>query len=244
MIKFFRHIRKELMEQNKTGKYLKYAIGEIFLVMIGILLALQVNNWNEHQKTKQVERKMLKELRADLTFSMIELDTVALYNKKMVVEYLVIRDYIENDLPYNNRLDSAFAQLDTWHMPYLPFTAYESLKEKGVDLISNDSLRRSIANIYEFHLKSLIEDMGKWEWSFNQNTTQRIMVKNIRRDSKFMYDIARPNDFEKLKKDNEFRNFLSILIPIRSDHYEQLTRTSTVIKRLLVELDKEIKLQE
>jgi hypothetical protein len=47
MIKFFRHIRQSLILENKTGKYLKYAIGEIVLVVIGILIALQINNWNE-----------------------------------------------------------------------------------------------------------------------------------------------------------------------------------------------------
>ena len=47
MIKFFRKIRYDLMEKNKTGKYFKYAIGEIVLVVIGILIALQINNWNE-----------------------------------------------------------------------------------------------------------------------------------------------------------------------------------------------------
>ncbi|MFT6995454.1 MAG: hypothetical protein ACJA1P_002199 [Maribacter sp.] len=47
MIKFFRHIRKQLLSENKFSKYMLYAIGEIALVMIGILLALQVNNWNE-----------------------------------------------------------------------------------------------------------------------------------------------------------------------------------------------------
>ena len=53
MIKFFRRIRKNLiMETEKTGKYFKYAIGEIVLVMIGILLALQINNWNEKRITK------------------------------------------------------------------------------------------------------------------------------------------------------------------------------------------------
>ena len=51
MIKFFRHIRKDLMEQNKTSRYLKYAIGEIILVVIGILIALQINNWNELRKS-------------------------------------------------------------------------------------------------------------------------------------------------------------------------------------------------
>ena len=50
MIKFFRHIRKSLLMENKTTKYFKYAIGEIVLVVIGILIALQINNWNEHRK--------------------------------------------------------------------------------------------------------------------------------------------------------------------------------------------------
>jgi len=50
MIKFFRKIRYDLMGKNKTGKYLKYAIGEIILVVIGILIALQINNWNESKK--------------------------------------------------------------------------------------------------------------------------------------------------------------------------------------------------
>ncbi len=50
MINFFRKIRYNLMEQNKTGKYLKYAIGEIVLVVIGILIAISINNWNENRK--------------------------------------------------------------------------------------------------------------------------------------------------------------------------------------------------
>ena len=70
MIKFFRKIRYNLMEQNKTGKYLKYAIGEIILVVIGILIALSINNWNERQKSNIREQTVLenfiKNLNADL----------------------------------------------------------------------------------------------------------------------------------------------------------------------------------
>ena len=66
MIKFFRKIRYDLMEKNKTGKYLKYAIGEIILVVIGILIALQINNWNEKSKLKNEEIKLLKEMRSAL----------------------------------------------------------------------------------------------------------------------------------------------------------------------------------
>ena len=65
MIKFFRKIRYNLMEQNKTGKYLKYAIGEIVLVMIGILLALQVNHWNNQRLDAKKEQLILKNLKSD-----------------------------------------------------------------------------------------------------------------------------------------------------------------------------------
>lgn len=66
MIKFFRHIRKTLLEQNKMGKYFKYAIGEIILVVIGILIALQINNWNEDIKLKREEQKLINDLVVEL----------------------------------------------------------------------------------------------------------------------------------------------------------------------------------
>jgi len=67
MIKFFRSIRKDLMEKNKTGNYLKYAIGEIILVVIGILIALQINNWNEEKKNKESESQYYCLILDDLT---------------------------------------------------------------------------------------------------------------------------------------------------------------------------------
>lgn len=66
MIKFFRKIRQNLLNEGKTTKYLKYAIGEIVLVMIGILLALQVNNWNQDRQLKLKEKNILLELKRDL----------------------------------------------------------------------------------------------------------------------------------------------------------------------------------
>jgi hypothetical protein len=66
MIKFFRKIRQKLIKENKVGNYLKYAIGEILLVVIGILIALQINNANEAHKAKQSEQVVLKNLVQDL----------------------------------------------------------------------------------------------------------------------------------------------------------------------------------
>jgi len=73
MIKFFRKIRQRLLTENKFSKYLFYAIGEIVLVMIGILLALQVNNWNENRKTNNQELELLVSLQKEFTFNRDEL---------------------------------------------------------------------------------------------------------------------------------------------------------------------------
>jgi hypothetical protein len=70
MIQIFRKIRQNLIASGNTGKYIKYAIGEIVLVVIGILIALQINNWNEQQNERKIEKQymqnMLEDLRDDL----------------------------------------------------------------------------------------------------------------------------------------------------------------------------------
>ena len=82
MIKFFRRVRYDLMAKNKTGKpayrtgrYLKYAFGEIVLVVIGILIALQINNWNESRKESNYEQKFLNELKSDFLYNKEELSS-------------------------------------------------------------------------------------------------------------------------------------------------------------------------
>ena len=86
MIKFFRKIRQNLLSEGKTGKYLKYAIGEIVLVVIGILIALQINTWNESRKQKQIEKQVLKSL-----FQEIEKDKKALKQ----IDYQYKRDLLQ-----------------------------------------------------------------------------------------------------------------------------------------------------
>jgi len=80
MIKFFRHIRKSLLERKQFGTYFKYAIGEIVLVMIGILLALQVSNWNQNRKDRISERKLLDNIHRDFVQNKIQFDTVKAIN--------------------------------------------------------------------------------------------------------------------------------------------------------------------
>lgn len=72
MIKFFRKIRQKLLSEGKTGKYLQYAIGEIVLVVIGILIALQINNWNEGRKEFRKSKALLQEFKRDLARDTVE----------------------------------------------------------------------------------------------------------------------------------------------------------------------------
>lgn len=74
MIKFFRQIRKSLLMENKTSKYFKYAIGEIILVVIGILIALSINNWNEERKNRNREQSILKNLQSDFKANIDNVD--------------------------------------------------------------------------------------------------------------------------------------------------------------------------
>ncbi|MBT8252612.1 MAG: hypothetical protein KJN68_01480, partial [Bacteroidia bacterium] len=74
MIKFFRKIRYRLMETGNTSKYLKYAIGEILLVVIGILIALQINNWNESQKMERKEQILLTQLKQEFEDNLRQLN--------------------------------------------------------------------------------------------------------------------------------------------------------------------------
>ncbi len=87
MIKFFRHIRQSLVMENKTGRYLKYALGEIVLVVIGILIALQVNTWYEASKKNKLKQVYVQNLINDLTKDTIQLNARLKENEEGFVKH-------------------------------------------------------------------------------------------------------------------------------------------------------------
>jgi len=87
MIKFFRKIRQKLLQENKISGYLKYGIGEIFLVVIGILIALSINNWNENRKLDQQEKsylnRLIQENKSDVLTFAAEIERMEKNNEKI-----------------------------------------------------------------------------------------------------------------------------------------------------------------
>jgi len=106
MIKFIREKRQNLLSEGKTAKYLKYAIGEIALVMIGILLALQVDNWNENRKEDKTELLYLENILNDLNDQLISIEE---QTKGEWIFFEDSKDILENYQATNTlKLDSIF----------------------------------------------------------------------------------------------------------------------------------------
>jgi len=95
MIKFFRKIRQNLLMENKTGKYLKYAIGEIILVVIGILIALSINNWNERRKDRIREYAILMQLQEEYTANLEQLEAKMQLRNTVINCSLKVLKYME-----------------------------------------------------------------------------------------------------------------------------------------------------
>jgi len=94
MINFFRAIRQNLVNEGKASKYLKYAVGEIVLVVIGILIALQINNWNENRKNNKARIYYTQALLADLQKDSLVLS----FGNKLIQEHLEIMDNLSLQL--------------------------------------------------------------------------------------------------------------------------------------------------
>lgn len=96
MIKFFKKIRQNLLYERKTGKYLKYAVGQIILVVIGILIALKINNWNESNKKRNLKKEYVVSLKTDLVKDTSQLNNRLKQNKKMLRILALTKDSINN----------------------------------------------------------------------------------------------------------------------------------------------------
>lgn len=243
MIKFFRKIRYNLMETGKTGKYFKYAIGEIILVVIGILIALSINNWNETRKLQNEELKLLSDLKTNLETTYKNFITDTIYNFELIVNYNNIESFINKDLPYLNKLDKAFGEFTFWSSPYITSTAYKTLQTKGLDIIKNQKLKKDIVNIYDVNFTALTQDYDKAEWSLNQTVVTPFVSKHIRRYDDASLSVARPNNFESLKQNDEFLNVLSMIKRQRKRGLEFYREVMNVTSKLIIDIETEINLR-
>ncbi|MDT0554102.1 DUF6090 family protein [Urechidicola vernalis] len=143
MIKFFRQIRKSLLLENKTGKYFKYAIGEIVLVVIGILIALSINNWNQNQKNIAKKAVLLKALKIEFTSNLKQIDTVLYYDQNVIkyTQKLLQLDSKKSIITLTDSLPIWIQNSDTrWTFDPLNGALRSGISSGEIHLINNDSL--------------------------------------------------------------------------------------------------------
>ena len=147
MIKFFRRIRYDLMEKNKTGKYLKYAIGEIVLVVIGILIALSINNWNEKNQT-------LTEMESNFQNLIEDIES----NKRHLLNLIEEREKVSNGIAI--LLDNYESQIQTSENDFI-VKIYPALSERYFE-INRDGIEKVItSSAYELEEMETIRNFIK-----------------------------------------------------------------------------------
>jgi hypothetical protein len=160
MISLFRKIRRGFVGNGNTSKYAKYAIGEILLVVIGILIALQINNWNEEKSERKVEEVYLQNMVEDLK---ADLDIYTNYEKANAIIYILIDSLIPNIKSPDRRIKAGklayWARMVTikWNIIHPVTRTYEQMKSSGhLRLVKN----RAIADSISYYYNSLSEFEG------------------------------------------------------------------------------------
>ena len=222
MLTFLRKARKSLLDSLLAGKagdsarkYFLYAIGEVALVVIGILIALQINNWNEERKEGKEERKILNELLKTFKSDQEEFRNLMKYMIEIDQGYYDILNYVDKDLPYSDSLNSKFlwlTQLRPWNYDK---TAFSSLQNKGIELIKDDSIRQYIVNVYEYRYPRLVGSFENFEANIREYS-RPIIRKHFRIETTAEENYENGNayvpiNFEELKRMTEFRNIIIAL---------------------------------
>jgi hypothetical protein len=181
MIKFFRKIRQNLLTENKFSKYLIYAIGEIILVVIGILIALQINNWNEEQKNEKEEISILNNLLESL-YSAKEQSKSEILKENQLKESLLIalgKNSNKNKFSINSISDSLFYDILWNSNPRVPvLNSYSDIKNTGkIGIIKNRSIRENFNNL-ELTLTGLT-NIVKDRLTLQQMRIDDIIVNNV-----------------------------------------------------------------
>ena len=235
MIKFFRKIRQNLLADGKTGKYFKYAIGEIILVVIGILIALQINNWNENRKSGVKELIALKELRTELNNNkqMLKKRSVLFKEKNRDGKYL--EQHLEKNLPYNDSLQRYFFIPMSNYSFLLSNSTFENLKNQGFNTITNNELRNRILKLYDWNFGLLNDQENKFANLFS-NSLQPIGFKYFKETEKGF----EPNDYQQILSSNEYSNVLSYMVQTAELFTSFCQDSIKEIDQVLFEINSEI----
>jgi hypothetical protein len=240
------------LAEGNTGKYLKYATGEIVLVVIGILIALQINNWNENKKARRTEVKLLNELKADLLKTKEDLLTDI---DKSVINQNVTDSIYLKIIRYRDKNEELELKISTSYLSdnpllYPKLSAYKSLQSYGINTINNDSLRKQITEFYELKLnrvnyvESLIMDLNETQLKthFNRNSIPSNNCHNCLtlKEQFKIYDKTNQNIFILANPNDEFVHMLKSKYGMVAELERRYLNLKTTIDTIVRHINKDI----
>ena len=209
MINFFRKIRKELADDNKPLKYMRYAIGEILLVVIGILIALQVNDWNEHRKSKNEAVKILKKLEQEFETNTEELGWVINFHNDSYQAAIRLENGFDKDhkIPIDSVGNLLLKFSSDWKFEPVVSVTNSAITSGSISLIENDSLTdymnrwlRTIDKYNELHETVEIRKI-KYIWPIMY---EKYPMRNFDNTTKSSFEGDIQGIFSNLKNENIF----------------------------------------
>ncbi len=259
MLKFFRQIRQRMFAENKFNRYILYAIGEILLVVVGILIALQVNNWNEERKQRQVELKYFYNLKNDLHTDIERLDImIALSGTKVTaaksVKRKIDRDSIGSLFDFSNDMMTLIF-VDEFRPNQ---NTYEEMKSSGnFSSIQNDSLKLRLINLKEsyteigaaqehmrYDFNVFLEDFENYvDWGKYYDLNRSNIPKlEFAFDSVYIESHSDPmrKEIDELFKNKIFLNNIFLLEINYAYNMDVLNNTKTQINEIIDVLDNEL----
>jgi hypothetical protein len=240
MIAFFRNIRKGLLGKANTQKYLLYAIGEITLVVIGILIALQINNWNEGRKKIAFEREILRDIYKGLELNIWQLEQGINSCESAANSCQIILRFLDDEINYHDSLIVHFSRSIRWFRPTVTNTGYESLKAYGRHLIRNDSIRDQL-EVYDYEWIHVLHDRQEQFY----NTTVSPVFSKLFTSATFSLQIQskhsmKPFDVAELKRSREYFHIVNTLKSNREGQAWWYNNWLESIKKLSVMVNKEL----
>jgi len=198
------------------SKYMLYAIGEMILVIIGILIAFQINNWNEGRKAKALSNEMLIGIKSGLESDIKELNKFISNQQIVMNSQGVVSDWLKDKGSFQDSLSQHFALVYVSTDFTINYAGYETLKQFGLRRIDNDSLRNSVANLYEVKYPTFIKYIDVY-----QLFLEELLANNSKHftELNYMGSTMKPLNELKLKADNDYiynlntlKNFNQLLI--------------------------------
>ena len=215
----------------------RYAVGEVLLIVIGVTIALAANSWWEERKARDQERAMLVQLRSALEVDLQEFEQLLKQHVDQERDVITLVEHMEGDEAYRRDMNPLFRSLRRWRGVAANVSAYEALKSRGLDTITNDELRNQIIYFYEEQAPSLTA-------SANNDRTFVTDRLNPYTDRHFIsIDPVRmePLDYGTLRNDIYFRNLCMMkLFRLQNFILPTYQRTNKMVRDLIVSIDEEL----